>query len=83
MEKRGMIMADVAYELMIKYGLAARPSDDIVREWARLTRKNISIAWPPEQAGERAAKLFADYNTRTYASQAHELIALLEAAEAK
>lgn len=74
-------MASIGHGLMIKFGLAHQPSPEKADEWARSTRDLIRQGLSQELAGEQAAKrLFTDYRTRVYASEADTIALLLQQA---
>lgn len=80
----GCGMASAGHGLRIKYGLGTDPSANKQAEWARLTREYIAVGRDRDQAGDLAARrIFSDYQTHAYASQADTLEALLRAAEEK
>jgi hypothetical protein len=75
------VMASIGHGLMIKFGLGHEPSPESADEWARLTSELIRQGSSPDAAGEHAAKrLFSDYRTRHYASQADTIALLLQQA---
>ena len=75
------VMASIGHGLMIKFGLGQEPSPDRADEWARLTRELIRQGMSHDAAGDQAAKrLFSDYRTRHYASQADTIALLLQQA---
>ncbi len=77
-------MADASQALLIKYGLANRPTAEKVAEWARQTRQQMDRGLVGEAAGDAVAKqLFPDYRTRHYASEADAIEALLREAAGK
>lgn len=77
-------MAAAGHALKIKYGLGSDPGASQQSEWARLTRQLINEGHSRDQAGELAAKkLFPDYKTHIYASEADTLDTLLRLAEQK
>jgi hypothetical protein len=77
-------MADISQSLLIKYGLANRPSQGQTQEWALLARQYAREGANSEVAGERAAQaLFRDYRTRHYASQADTIEMLLREIDKK
>lgn len=72
-------MANIGNALKIKYGLARDPSDAQVQQWASLTRQLVLQALSREDAGHEAARrLFTDYRTRVYASEADTIEYLLQ-----
>lgn len=77
-------MADIASDLMIKYGLSRPPSDQSIRAWAQRTESIMSRGHDPEAAGRMAAEeTFSDYRTRFYESQGATIMALLALARRK
>jgi hypothetical protein len=77
-------MAAASHRLMVKYGLGHSPTDAEVARWAAAVRQLINSGSRHEDAGALAARqVFADYNTRKYASQADTLETLLRLAEQK
>jgi hypothetical protein len=77
-------MADIASDLMIKYGLSRPPSDQSKRTWAQRTDSIMSRGHDPEAAGRIAAQeTFSDYRTRVYESQGATILALLALARKK
>jgi hypothetical protein len=72
-------MASISNSLKIKYGLGRDPSEVEAQEWANLTRQLINQGSSREDAGHAAAKkLFPDYRTRYYASEADTIEYLLQ-----
>lgn len=77
-----MVVAAVSFKLRVKYGLQQDPTSIQVDAWTQLTDSYIRQGTPPEQAGQKAAKLlFADFGTKFYASEADDIVALLNAAK--
>jgi hypothetical protein len=75
------VMASIGHGLMIKFGLGQEPSPERADEWARLTRELIRQGTSQDAAGDQAAKrLFTDYKTRYYASEADTIALLLQQA---
>jgi hypothetical protein len=78
------MMAALAHNLKIKYGLRNDPSESLVRAWAEATRASIARGVDREEAGRDAAKaLFIDYRTHHYASEADTIEMLLRQAGGK
>jgi|tagenome__1003787_1003787.scaffolds.fasta_scaffold13410062_1 hypothetical protein len=78
------LLASAAQSLRIKYGLRNDPSEFQVRAWAELTRDFIKRGVNRDKAGEQAAqKLFVDYRTHVYATEADTIEMLLLQAERK
>lgn len=77
-------MSDPAHGLLLKYGLRNRPSDEQVRDWAKITRKLRGEGLSLEQAGATAARqLFPDFKSTVFKAEADTIEALLRAAENK
>lgn len=77
-------MADISQRILIKYGLAERPTQQNTLDWVRQTEQLIREGLSQEVAGEQAARaLFKDYRTRKYASQADTIETLLTEAARK
>ena len=74
-------MADIKHGLFIKFGLGKEPSDLQEKQWAAEVAALIRRGEAPERAGHVVAeRLFTDYNTHVYASEADTIEALLAAA---
>jgi hypothetical protein len=78
------LMADISHKLLIKYGLAENPTREKTEEWVKLTEELIRSGYQKEQAGTEAArKIFRDFKTRFYASEADTIEMLLHEAAKK
>lgn len=67
--------------LMIKYGLPDAPTETTIRIWRIRTNQLIAEGRGREQAGRAAAaETFPGFETRVYASEADDIISLLDAA---
>lgn len=74
-------MASVGHRLMIKYGLRQAPDDNLIARWRMLTSTLIAEGSTAEDAGSAAAKqIFPGYQTVFYASEADDIVSLLNAA---
>lgn len=77
-------MADIGHSLFIKYGLKQHPTQQQIDAWVSLVETLILAGIEKERAGDQAAaKIFPDYNTCVYASQADTIMTLLDAAKRK
>ena len=77
-------MHSASHGLMLKYGLNHGPTADEVRRWREETERLIQQGVASEDAGRKAAeKIFADFATMFYKSQADTIAALLAAAKDK
>lgn len=75
------LMANIGHKLMIKYGLPEAPSDDQIALWKERTTTFIQQGYDREESGKASAKLtFVGYETHVYASEADDIVALLDAA---
>jgi len=67
--------------LMIKYGLPDAPNETAIRVWRIRTNQLIAEGSLREAAGRKAAiESFVGFETRVYASEADDIISLLDAA---
>ena len=74
-------MAKIGHQLLIKYGLGSQPPEQMSTRWVSEVRSLIQRGIDPDEAGREVAKrLFPDYNTHHYASEADSIEALLAAA---
>ena len=76
-----MASQNVAHRLMIKYGLPGHPTETEISTWRIRTNQLIALGTAKESAGRAAAKeIFTGFETRVYASEADDIISLLDAA---
>lgn len=74
-------MASIGHRLMIKYGLREAPDDNLIARWRMLTRTLIAEGKSAEVAGSTAAQqIFPGYQSVFYASEADDIVSLLNAA---
>lgn len=67
--------------LMIKYGLPDAPTETAIRVWRIRANQLIAEGSLRETAGRKAAiESFVGFETRVYASEADDIISLLDAA---
>lgn len=77
-------MADISHRLKIKYGLGSDPGPRLVQQWHELTLSYLREGRDSEVAGDLAARrLFVDYRTRAFASEADTIETLLQQAGKK
>jgi hypothetical protein len=66
---------------MIKYGLRGAPGDAAITRWRTRTNQLIAQGEGNESAGRTAAaEIFPDFETHFYASEADDILSLLNAA---
>ena len=75
-------MANLPHELMIRFGLASPPTEELAQRWADKTRERINQGIDSEKAGEEIAhELFPDCGTHVYLAQSDTILMLLSRAE--
>lgn len=71
----------IAQKLMIKYGLPGHPNETEISTWRDRTNQLIALGRDREEAGRAAAKeTFTGFETHVYASEADDILSLLDAA---
>jgi len=71
-------MANIAQELMIKFGLPGHPTEQQIKQWVEVTQSLINQGHSAEIAGSSAAKvIFPGCGTHIYASQSDTILTLL------
>ena len=77
-------MSDVANSLRIRFGLQHKPTDAQVKQWAATVKQLKGSGYSTDQAGAIAAqRMFPDFRTMFYASEADTIETLLRLAENK
>ena len=77
-------MADITHNLMIKFGLSRRPTQEESDRWVATTNVLISQGYTREEAGRRAAvQILPGVGTKFYASEADTIDTLLDKAKDK
>ena len=75
-------MSNISHSLMIKYGLASDPSEQLVEKWIKRTEELIDKGHDAETAGRKAAQeIFPDYEKYKYAAEADTITSLLQQAK--